>query len=90
MQRAGMLRMIAKHVTRDLLGFTRPLAVQGQPGALDERVGVSCARNARTAEACASAGRVGISGSVCHGQPSGVVRARRTLACRGVVITGAG
>jgi hypothetical protein len=56
MQRAGMLRMIAKHVARDLLGFTRPLAVQSEPGALDERVGVSCGRNACTAEACASAG----------------------------------
>jgi hypothetical protein len=82
--------MIAKHVARDLLGFTRPLAVQSEPGALDERVGVSCGRNACTAEACASAGWLGISASVCHRQPSGVVRARRTIACRAVTITGAG
>jgi hypothetical protein len=90
MQRAGVLRVIAKHVARDLLGFTRPLAVQGQPGALDALVGVSCARMACTAEACACAGQLGISGSVCHRQPSGVMRARRTLACRAVTITGAG
>jgi hypothetical protein len=90
MQRAGMLRMIAKHIARDLLGFTRPLAVQSQSGALDERVGVCCARNAGTAAACACAGWLGISASVCHRQPSGVVRARRTIACRAVTITEAG
>ena len=87
-QRAGVLRMIAKNVARDLLGFTRPLAVQGQPGTLDERVAYLRPQGLH---------RRGLRlrrvvGDIRVRLPSSTKRRRarpQTLACRAVTITGA-